>query len=193
LFWKSYQEDRAVQPPPSGFFSLPCVPSPRNYSRKFVAASPVNLTSLGSTTMQNHGGGSHLLSVPFWEFRGSGPPSDRAVAHSSLLVFQQSLHPRHIFWRVHAHRVMLHFCDTNLPAGDEDRLLETTLQDCTLPRWYAVPAGHLFCPILFAASSAKLLTRSLATPSPTSTAVELISCKKPGSSWRKVLFSQRIA
>ena len=29
--------------------------------------------------------------------------------------------------------------------------------------------------------------------SPTSTAVELISCKKPGSSWRKVLFSQRIA
>src|SRR6266702_4215560 len=29
--------------------------------------------------------------------------------------------------------------------------------------------------------------------SPTSTAVELISCKKPGSFWRKVLFSQRIA
>ena len=28
---------------------------------------------------------------------------------------------------------------------------------------------------------------------PTSTAVELISCKKPGSFWRKVLFSQRIA
>src|SRR6266576_651876 len=30
-------------------------------------------------------------------------------------------------------------------------------------------------------------------PSPTSTAVELISCKKPGSFWRKVLFSQRMA
>src|SRR6266480_321913 len=29
--------------------------------------------------------------------------------------------------------------------------------------------------------------------SPTSTAVELISCKKPESFWRKVLFSQRIA
>src|SRR5947207_15132638 len=29
--------------------------------------------------------------------------------------------------------------------------------------------------------------------SPTSTAVELISCKKPGSFWRKVLFSQRMA
>ncbi len=33
----------------------------------------------------------------------------------------------------------------------------------------------------------------IGNPNPTSTAVELISCKKPGSFWRKVLFSQRIA
>ena len=35
--------------------------------------------------------------------------------------------------------------------------------------------------------------RNASQTSPTSTAVELISCKKPGSFWRKVLFSQRIA
>src|SRR2546421_10150989 len=37
------------------------------------------------------------------------------------------------------------------------------------------------------------LRRRDSATSPTSTAVELISCKKPGSFWRKVLFSQRMA
>src|SRR6266403_3911653 len=47
-----------------------------------------------------------------------------------------------------------------------------------------------FSKFRFPAASTSPLNSS---PSPTSTAVELISCKKPGSFWRKVLFSQRIA
>src|SRR6266480_2318042 len=49
-----------------------------------------------------------------------------------------------------------------------------------------------FCGASFS-DQLRIVAVSADEASPTSTAVELISCKKPGSFWRKVLFSQRMA